>query len=106
MEEINPEEEGTEEEVEYEEVEYEEEGQTLVFGIPVEDVDANIQPIDVLVMIKGINMETGAPMMITVGSGGIPIWEIIGMLDMELCRLRNMALYATSSSSEYEPDEE
>ena len=84
----------------------EEEGQTLVFGIPVEDVDANIQPLEVLVLVKGINMDTGSPMMITVGSGGIPIWEIIDMLDMELARLRNMALYATSTSSEYEQDEE
>lgn len=90
-----PEDETNEEEVE-------EDGQVLVFGIPVEDMDANIQPLEVLVLVKGINMETGSPMMITVGSGGIPIWEIIGMLDMELARLRNMALYATSVSNDDE----
>lgn len=84
----------------------EESGQTLVFGIPVEDVDANIQPLDVLVLVKGINMDTGSPMMITVGSGGIPIWEIIGMLDMELERLKYMAVSVSYPLLDEDQEEE
>jgi hypothetical protein len=87
--------------------ETEESGTTLVFGLPVEDMDSNIQPIDCLVLVKGINMETGSPMMVTVGSGGLPIWELIGMLEMEAARLKMMTVYANMAHvGEEDEDEE
>lgn len=80
-------------------------GTTLVFGLPVEDMDDNVQALECLVLVKGINMENGSPIMVTVGSGGMPIWEIIGMLEMEAHRLKTLTTFMMHQLSNEEEDD-
>lgn len=80
----------------------EEEDQQYVFGIPVPDMSEDVQPLECLVLIKGINMETGAPTMTTIGSEGITPWEAVGMLVTEAERIKFMTIYVSVGQNEEE----
>lgn len=103
-EEIPPEEEETEVEVELEE---EEDGQEYILGIPVPSMSEGIQPLELIVLIHGINMEDGSPTMTTIGSEGITPWLAAGMMTIELERLKAMSvMHSFHDDEEYKEDEE
>lgn len=83
-----------------EEVEMEDEEQEYVFGIPVPGLTEGVQPLECLVLIKGINMEDGTPTMTTIGSEGITPWEAVGMLQVEIERIKFMTIYASIPQNE------
>lgn len=66
---------------------------TLVFGIPVLSIEEDIQPLECMILVKGINMKTGMPTMTTIGSEGITPWEAMGMMQMEIERIKMFALF-------------
>lgn len=84
-----------------------------VFGIEVSDLPEGIQPLEVLILVKGINMEDGSPTMTVIGSDGITPWEAVGMMHVEMERMKVMTVYATlvheaeeeEEEEEYEEDE-
>lgn len=80
-----------------------------VFGIEVPDLSEGVQPLEVLILIKGINMEDGSPTMTVIGSDGITPWEAVGMMNVEMERMKFMTVYATmvqeAAEEEYEEDE-
>lgn len=86
------------------EEEPQEEEATYVFGIEVPDIDEGVQPLECLILIKGINMEDGNPTMTAIGSAGITPWEAIGMMQMETERLKFLSIYVsmTQNDEEYE----
>lgn len=85
--------------------EEEDENQQYVFGIPVPDMNEGVQPLECLILIKGINMEDGSPTMTTIGSEGITPWEAIGMMDVEMERLKFMTVYSLMSNDNGEDEE-
>lgn len=86
-----------------EEVDPQEE-EVFVFGIPVPNMTPNIQPLECLILIKGINMEDGSPTMTTIGSSGITYWESIGMMDLEIERIKFMSVYNTLTQNSEEDE--
>ena len=78
------------------------EDQEYVFGIAVPDVSEGIQPLECIVLIKGIDMETGMPTMTTIGSEGITPWEALGMMNMEIERIKFMTIYSSVSQQDEE----
>lgn len=83
----------------------EEDGQEYVFGIPVPSLDEDVQPLECMVLVKGIRMEDGSPTMTTIGSEGITPWEAVGMMVTEIERIKFMTVYA-SVSQQAEDEEE
>lgn len=71
-----------------------------VFGIEVPDMSPGIQPLEVIVLIKGINMEDGSPTLTTIGSQGLTPWEAIGMMYTEIERQKFMTVYASFQQPE------
>lgn len=86
----------------------EEEEYTHVYGIQVPEMDTNIQPLECLILIKGINMDDGSPTMTSIGSDGITPWEAVGMMSMEIERLNFMTMYASmrDQAEEHEQGDE
>lgn len=89
---------------EVEETEEEEEEQEYLFGIPIPDVDEGIQPIECLILVKGVRMEDGSPTMTAMGSAGITPWEAVGMMSLEIERLKFMSVYASVGNQEDDDD--
>ena len=81
-----------------------EEYQELVYGIPVPEMTEGLQPIEVIVLIKGINMEDGSPTMTTVVSPGMTTWEAAGLMTIALERVKTMAMMDLFEA--YEDDDE
>ena len=86
------------------EEEQEEVEQQYVFGIEVPDITEGIQPLECLVLVKGINMEDGSPTMTAIGSAGITPWEACGMMSMELERMKFMTIYASMQHNQEEEE--
>jgi hypothetical protein len=86
----------------------EDDGQEYIFGIAVPSMDANIQPLELIVLIQGINMDDGNPTMTTIGSEGITPWMAAGLMTIELERLKAMSVIHTMGGyvNEDEEDEE
>lgn len=101
-------EEPTEEEVEEEELEEEEDdGQEYCYGIPIASMTEGIQPLELVILVQGINMETGSPTMTMIGSDGITPWAAAGMMSIELERIKVMTIMHsyTEVTEEEEEDE-
>lgn len=80
-----PEEEGEEEidlnsDEELEAIEY-------CYGIALPALPEGLQPLECVVLIKGIMMDSGQPTVTALGSEGMTPWEAAGMLQMEAQRL-------------------
>jgi hypothetical protein len=73
----------------------EETERNYVFGIEITNVAPGIQPLECVILVKGIDMNTGSPTVSSVYSDGITPWEAIGLMSMEMERLRFMTVYAT-----------
>ena len=84
----------------------EESEQQYVFGIEVPDMSPGVQPLECLILIKGIDMENGSPTLTTIGSQGITPWEAIGMMYTEIERQKFMTVYASFQTQEEEDEEE
>ena len=78
--------------------------QEYLFGIPIPSMNDNVQPLECLILIKGIDMETGGSTMTTIVSEGVAPWESLGMLSMEIERIKFMTVY--TSMNQQEDDEE
>ncbi len=88
------------------EEELEEDYQELVYGIPVPEMTEGLQPIEVIVLIKGVNMEDGSPTMTTVVSPGMTTWEAAGLMVIALERVKTMAMMDLFETYEDEDDED
>lgn len=58
-----------------------------VYGIMMPSLPEGLQPLECVVLIKGIMMESGQPTVTALGSEGMTPWEAAGMLQMEAQRL-------------------
>ena len=73
-----------EEEVEDEEFD---DGCEYVYGVCMSRLPEGLQPLEIVVLIEGIMMDTGQPTITAIGSEGMKPWSAVGMLRMEASRL-------------------
>lgn len=84
--------------------EEEDDGCEYVYGVCMPQLPVGLQPLEVLVMVEGIMMDTGQPTITAMGSEGMRPWSAVGMLRMEASRLEQG--YTFGGIGEYEEDEE
>lgn len=84
---------------EVEEVEY-------VYGIMMPTLPEGLQPLECVVLIKGIMMESGQPTVTALGSEGMTPWEAAGMLQMEAQRLIQGYVYGGISNGFFDDDDD
>lgn len=89
----------SDDDVEFEEVEY-------VYGISMPQLPEGLQPLECVILIKGLMMDSGEPTVTALGSDGMTPWEACGMLQMETQRLIQGYVYGGIGSGFMEEDEE
>lgn len=82
--------EGEDEEIELPDEDAEELGDiTYIYGLAMPVLPEGMQPLECVILIKGIMMESGQPTITAMGSEGMTPWEAVGMMQMEAQRLVN-----------------
>lgn len=94
------------EEPEAEEEEDFDDGCEYVYGVCMPQLPAGLQPLEIIVLLEGIDMDTGQPTITAMGSDGMKPWTAIGLLRMEAARLEQGYIYAGSGNGFYDEDEE
>ena len=84
---------------EVEEIEY-------CYGIALPALPEGLQPLECVVLIKGIMMDSGQPTVTALGSEGMTPWEAAGMLQMEAQRLIQGYVYGGMAFYDDSDDEE
>lgn len=77
----------------------------LVYGIPCPKLPEGLQPLECVVLLTGIDMESGAPTMTALGSSGLSPWVAVGLLEIEAARLK-MGYTLTAIAFEDEDDDD
>lgn len=75
-----------------------------VYGICMSQLPEGLQPLECIVLIEGIMMDTGQPTITAMGSEGIKPWAAAGMLRMEANRLEHG--YIFSGHDGFDDDDE
>lgn len=78
----------------------------LVYGLMMPVLPEGIQPLECVVLLKGIVMETGQPTITALGSEGITPWEATGMLQMEAQRLIAGYTFGGMGTGFYDDDDD
>lgn len=60
---------------------------TYVYGVEMPSLPADLQPLECVVLLQGIMMESGQPTITAMGSEGMTPWMAIGMMRVEQARL-------------------
>ena len=76
------------------------------YGIALPSLPEGLQPLECVVLIKGIMMESGQPTVTALGSEGMTPWEAAGMLQMEAQRLIQGYVYGGMTFYEDDDDDE
>lgn len=79
---------------------------TYVYGIPLPSLPEDLQPLECIVLIKGIMMSTGQPTITALGSEGLTPWEAAGMLQMESQRLIQGYVYGGISDGFFDEEDD
>jgi hypothetical protein len=95
----------SEENEEYEE-EVEDDGYEYCYGVAMPQLPAGLQPLEIIVLLEGIDMNTGQPTITAMGSDGMKPWSAIGLLRMEAARLEQGYIYGGSGVGFFDDDEE
>lgn len=82
-----------------------EERREWVYGIEMPILPDGLQPLECVVLMSGIEMETGHPTITALGSDGMTPWMAIGMMSVETARLQ-MGYTFHAVSLDEEDDEE
>lgn len=78
-----------------------------VYGIEMPDLQEGMQPLEAVVLIQGIMMETGMPTIVAMGSEGMTPWMAVGMMAVETQRLTmGYSLHAVAMDLENDEDED
>lgn len=77
----------------------------MVYGIPMPNIPADLQPLECVVLLSGIMMDTGQPTITAMGSEGMTPWLAIGMMRVEQARLEmGYTLTAVALSDDEDDD--
>jgi hypothetical protein len=76
-----------------------------VYGIPMPNLPTDLQPLECVVLLSGIMMDSGQPTITAMGSEGMTPWLAIGMMRVEQARLE-MGYTLTAVALSDDDDEE
>lgn len=83
----------------------EKDGKTYVYGVEMPNLPPDLQPLECVVLLQGIMMESGQPTITAMGSEGMTPWMAIGMMRVEQARLE-MGYTLTAVALSDDDDEE
>ena len=79
----------------------------LVYGIELPKLPPDLQPLECIVILTGIDMETGNQTMTSLGSAGMTPWVAVGLMSVEIARLKmGYTMGATFMDDDDEDDED
>lgn len=78
---------------------------TYVYGIEMPNLPSDLQPLECVVLLSGIMMDSGQPTITAMGSEGMTPWLAIGMMRVEQARLE-MGYTLTAVALSDDDDEE
>ena len=93
-------------EVPEEEEEEIDDGYEYVYGVAMPQLPPGLQPLEIIVLIEGIMMDTGQPTITAMGSEGMKPWTGVGLLRMEAARLEQGYVYGGNDGFDLEDEEE
>ena len=100
----------SEEENEFSEEEEEDEefddGCEYVYGICMPRLPEGLQPLECVVLIEGIQMDSGQPTVTAMGSDGMRPWVAVGLMRMEAARLEQGYIFGGNGSGFFEEDDD
>lgn len=99
-------EENENEENELEEEEAYDDGCEYAYGICLPRLPEGMQPLECVVLIEGIEMNTGQPTFTAVGSDGMKPWVAVGLLRMEAARLEQAYIFGGQGFEDDDEEEE
>lgn len=76
------------------------ESEVLVYGIPMPSMLEGFQPLECVVLIQGIDMNNGNPTMTSLGSAGMTPWVAVGLMELEIERLKMSYVFNSTDHSE------
>lgn len=76
------------------------EEEVLVFGIPMPSMVEGFQPLECVVLIQGIIMDNGNPTMTSLGSAGMTPWVAVGLMELEIERLKMSYVFSAEDHSD------
>lgn len=80
------------------------------YGVSMPCLPEGLQPLEIVVLIEGIQMDTGQPTITAMGSDGMKPWTAVGLLRMEAARLEQGYIYGGNgvgfASEEFDEDED
>lgn len=76
------------------------------FGIPLPKLPPSLQPLECVILIVGIDMETGSPTMTSLGSEGMAPWTAVGLMSVEMHRLKMGYTFSAISLEDDDEDDE
>lgn len=78
-----------------------------VYGIPMPVIPEGLQPLECVVLMQGIMLDSGQPTITAMGSEGMTPWMAIGMMRIEQARLEmGYTLSAVALNDDDDDDEE
>lgn len=76
------------------------------YGLCMPKLPEGLQPLECVVLIEGIQMDTGQPTITAMGSEGMKPWVAVGMLRMEAFRLEQSYASLGDSGDFYDDEDE
>lgn len=76
------------------------------YGIPLPKLPPSLQPLECVILIVGIDMETGSPTMTSLGSEGMAPWTAVGLMSVEMHRLKMSYTFSAISLEDDDEDED
>lgn len=77
-----------------------------VYGIPMPTLPPGLQPLEAVVMLQGIMLDTGQPTITAMGSEGMTPWMAVGMMRIEQARLEMGYTLTAVALNDDDDDEE
>lgn len=91
---------------EEEEEEEIDDGYEYCYGVAMPQLPVGLQPLEIIVLLEGIDMITGQPTITAMGSEGMKPWSAIGLLRMEAARLEQGYIYSGSGDGFFNEEDE
>jgi len=79
---------------------------TYVYGIEMPNLPPDLQPLECVVLLTGIDMETGSPTMTSLGSERMAPWVAVGLLETEAHRLKMSYTFSAISVDDDDDEDE
>lgn len=86
--------------------EEEEEEYEYVYGIQMPKLPPDLQPLECVVLLTGIDMTTGSPTMTSLGSERMAPWTACGLMAVEQHRLKMSYTFSAISLDDDDEDED